>query len=49
MAKTPHGGKVPKPRTPTPKKRGPKEGLLIIDDIDDALRRIWQRKKSTKR
>jgi hypothetical protein len=45
--KPPHGGKVPKPRKP--KTRGAKEGLLFIDDIDDALRRIWQRKKSTKR
>jgi hypothetical protein len=39
----PHGGKVPKPRRP--KKPGPKADPLIIDDIEDALRRIWQRPK----
>jgi hypothetical protein len=43
----PHGGKPPKPRTP--KKHGPKKELLIIDDIDDALRRIWQRPKPRKK
>jgi hypothetical protein len=39
----PHGGKVPKPRKP--RKPGPKTDALIIDDIDDAFRRIWQNRK----
>jgi len=39
----PHSGKVPKPRKP--KKPGPKENVLIIDDIEDSLRRIWQAPK----
>ena len=47
MAKTPHGGTVPKPRKPI-KRAAPKD-VLIIDDIDEALRRVWQRKKSIKR
>jgi hypoxanthine phosphoribosyltransferase len=46
VAKTPHGGKVPKPRKPI--KRATTKDVLIIDDIDDALRRIWQRKKLKK-
>ena len=39
----PHGGKPPKPRTPT--KKTQKKEVLIIDDIDDALRRVWQTRK----
>jgi hypothetical protein len=43
----PHGGKVPRPRKPT--RRPTKKDVLIIDDIDDALRRIWQARKTAKR
>jgi len=46
VSKTPHGGKVPKPRKPV--KRATTRDVLIIDDIDDALRRIWQRRKLKK-
>jgi len=46
VSKTPHGGKVPKPRKPI--KRATTKDVLIIDDIDDALRRIWQRNKAKK-
>jgi len=43
----PHGGKPPRPRTP--KSGSPKNEGLIIDDIDEALRRIWQRPKPRKK
>jgi len=45
--KPPHGGKPPKPRKP--QKRGPKRELLIIDDIEDALARIWKARKPAKK
>ena len=43
----PYGGKVPRPRTP--KKPGSKGAVLIIDDIEEALRRIWQARKKKRR
>lgn len=45
MAKRPpHGGKTPGQLKRKPTKRGPKENRLIIEDIDEALKRIWQAK-----
>ena len=45
--KPPHGGKPPNPRKP--QKRGPKGEVLFIDDIEDALSRIWKAPKPARK
>jgi hypothetical protein len=46
MSKRPHGGRTPNPRIPPRLKR--KDNRLFIDDIQDALDRIWKRRKKPK-
>jgi hypothetical protein len=38
-------GQKPKPKARKGAKRGPKEEVLIIDDVDAALTKMWTAKK----
>jgi hypothetical protein len=46
MSKRPHGGRTPNPRKPRRLTR--KDDRLIIDDVQDALDRIWKKRKKPK-